>query len=114
RSAGGASFTNKIVIVWESAQILNDFINTPISPSTPGPVVHLQVLAAASAHEFLHQTTPRVMFGLVLGAGLAAWSLVTLLRRPLLCLLSLLAISAIYLAVVRISYDRAGLLLATV
>ncbi len=59
--AGGAFFKNKIVIVGASAQILHDFIDTPMSPSTLGPVVHLQVLAAASAHEFLHQTTPRVM-----------------------------------------------------
>ena len=112
--ADGAFFKKKIVIVGASAQILHDFIDTPMSPATPGPAVHLQVLAAASAHEFLHQTTPRVMFGLVLGAGLAAWSLVTLLRRPLLCLVSLLAICAIYLAVVRISYDSGGLFLATV
>ena len=112
--ADGAFFRNKIVIVGASAQILHDFIDTPMSPSTPGPAVHLQVLAAASAHEFLRQTTPRVMFGLVLGAGLGAWSLVTLLRRPLCCLVSILIIGALYLAIVRISYDRAGLLLATV
>src|SRR6266404_1737261 len=110
----GAFFNNKIVIVGASAQILHDFIDTPMSPSTPGPAVHLQVLAAASAHEFLRQTTREVMFSLVLGAGLAAWSLVTLLRRPLLCLISILVISALYLAIVRISYDKVGLLLVTV
>ncbi|MEY2491447.1 MAG: adenylate cyclase [Verrucomicrobiota bacterium] len=112
--AWGAFFRNKIVIVGASAQILHDFIDTAMSPSTPGPAVHLQVIAAANAHEFLQQTRPRIMFGLVVAAGAAAWSLVTLLRRPLLCLLSILAISAIYLVLARISYDRSGLLLTTV
>jgi adenylate cyclase len=112
--ADGAFFKNKIVIVGASAQILHDFIDTPMSPSTPGPIVHLQVLAAASAHEFLHQTPARIMLGLVVAAGAAAWSVVTLLRRPFFCLLSLFGISAIYLAVTRLSYDHSGLLLNTV
>ncbi|HEY2103629.1 MAG TPA: adenylate/guanylate cyclase domain-containing protein [Chthoniobacterales bacterium] len=112
--AEGAFFKNKVVIVGASAQILHDFIDTPMSPSTPGPAVHLQVIAAALAHEFLRPTTPRVMLGLVVAAGAAAWSLVTLLRRPLLCLLSVLAISAVYLVVARIAYDRSGLLLTAV
>jgi adenylate cyclase len=112
--AEGTFFKNKIVIVGASAQILHDFIDTPMSPSTLGPVVHLEVIAAANAREFLQQTRPRIMFGLVIAAGATAWSLVTLLRRPLLCLLSILAISVIYLVGTRMSYDRSGLLLTTV
>jgi Adenylate cyclase, family 3 (some proteins contain HAMP domain) len=110
----GAFFKNKIVIVGSSAQVQHDVIDTPMSPSTPGPVVHLQVLAAAMAHEFLQPTRPRMMFGLVVAAGAAAWSLGAFLRRPLLRLLSLLGIAVLYLALSRLLYNYCGFLLTTV
>src|SRR6266581_5382970 len=83
--ADGAFFKDKIVMVGASAQILHDMAETPMSPTTLGPELHLQVMAAALGHEFLRPTPPTVCLTLVGAAGLVAWSLVAFLRRPLLC-----------------------------
>ncbi len=111
---GGAFFKDKVVIVGASAQILHDFIATPLDPATPGPTVHLNVMAAAMAHEFLSQTPRRTMFGLVVVAAAAAYCLSALVRRPLLSVLTLLGLSIAYLIIARIAYDRAGLFVVTV
>ena len=110
----GAIFKDKIVIVGGSSQILHDFIVTPMNPAAPGPAVHLQVIAATEAHEFLRQTPTRVMLLLVLAAGVIGWGVIPFLRRPILSLFSLIAIAVIYLAVARLAYDRSGFILATV
>ena len=112
--ADGAIFKDKVVIVGASSQIRHDFIVTPLNPATPGPAVHLQVMAATEAHEFLRQTPTRVMLGLVLLAGIIGWGLIPFLRRPILSLFSLIAITAIYLAIARLAYDRSGFLVASV
>jgi adenylate cyclase len=112
--ADGAVFKDKIVIVGASSQIQHDFIVTPMNPAAPGPAIHLQVIAAAEAHEFLRQTPTRVILGLVVAAGVIGWGVIPFLRRPILSLFSLIAISAIYLGLARLSYDRSGFLLATV
>jgi adenylate cyclase len=112
--ADGAFFKDKIVVVGPSAQVLHDVVDTPMSPNTMGPVVHLQAMAAALAHEFLQPTPPKVELALVAAAGLIAWSLVSFLRRPLFCLGALVAITAAYLAASRFFYDKTGLLLLTV
>ena len=112
--AEGAIFKDKIVIVGASSQIQHDFIVTPMNPAAPGPAVHLQVIAATEAHEFLRQTPTRMMLGLVLAAGVIGWGLIPFLRRPILSLFSLIAIAVIYLAVARLAYDRSGFILATV
>src|SRR2546423_4266925 len=69
----GTKFKNKIVIVGGSAQIWHDVIDTPMDPATPGPAVHLQVIAATVEHEFLRQTPTAIMVGLVPLAGLIGW-----------------------------------------
>src|SRR5207253_4656706 len=112
--ADGAIFKDKIVIVGASSQIAHDFIVTPMNPAAPGLAVHLQVMAATEAHEFLRQTPARVMLGLVLAAGVIGWGVIPFLRRPILSLISLIAIAVIYLAVARLAYDRSGFILATV
>jgi adenylate cyclase len=112
--ADGAFFKNKMVIVGASAQILHDVVDTPISPTTLGPGLHLQAMAAALDHEFLRPTPPRVCLALVGAAGLVAWSLVAFLRRPLLCVGALILIEATYLGTARLFYDKTGLLLLTV
>ena len=83
--ADGAFFKDKIVMVGASAQILHDVVDTPMSPTTLGPGLHLQAMAAALGHEFLQPTPPKVGLALVGAAGLVAWLLVAFLRRPLLC-----------------------------
>src|SRR5437867_8159601 len=110
----GAFFKNKVVMVGASAQILHDVVDTPMSPTTLGPGLHLQVMAAALDHEFLRPTPPKVGLTLVGAAGLVAWSLVAFLRRPLLCVGALVVLTATYLGTARLFYDKTGLLLLTV
>jgi adenylate cyclase len=112
--ADGAFFKDKIVIVGWSAQIQPDVVATPMELDTPGPVLHLQAIAAALDHEFLHNTSEGIDLVLVGAAGILAWVLIALVRRPLISFLTLLATVAAYLAFARIAYDRAGLLVVVV
>jgi adenylate cyclase len=112
--ADGAFFKDKIVMVGPSAQILHDFVDTPMSPMTSGPSLNLQAMAAALGHEFLRPTPPKTGLALVGAAGLLAWFIIAFLRRPLLCLGALIAIAVVYLGAARLFYDRSGLLLLTV
>jgi adenylate cyclase len=110
----GAFFKNKIIVIGASSQVAHDFVATPMSPATPGPWVHLQVLGAAVDHDFLYPTSERTGLMLVVAAGVLAWGLIAFVRRPLVVLIALLAIAAAYLGFARVSYDRWGLLLVTV
>jgi adenylate cyclase len=110
----GAFFKDKIVIVGSSAQVQHDVFDTPMSPATSGPSLHLQAMAAALGHEFLQPTPAKTGLALVGAAGVLAWSLIAFLRRPLLCLGALIAITAAYLGAARFFYDTTGLLLLTV
>jgi adenylate cyclase len=110
----GAFFKDKIVIVGSSAQVQHDVFDTPMSPATSGPSLHLQSMAAALGHEFLQPTPAKTGLALVGAAGVLAWSLIAFLRRPLLCLGALIAITAAYLGAARFFYDTTGLLLLTV
>ena len=112
--ANGAFFKDKIIMVGPSAQVLHDVVDTPISTTTLGPELHLQAMAAALGHEFLRPTQPKIGLTLVAAAGLIAWSLVALVRKPLICLGALVAITAAYLGMARLLYDNTGLLLLTV
>ena len=112
--ANGAFFKDKIIMVGPSAQVLHDVVDTPISTTTLGPELHLQAMAAALGHEFVRPTPPEVSLTLVAAAGLIAWSLVALVRKPLICLGALVAITAAYLGMARLLYDNTGLLLLTV
>src|ERR1041384_2914354 len=80
--ADGAFFKDKIVMVGSSAQVEHDTVVTPMSPTTLGPALHLQAMAAALNHEFLRPTSARTGLALVGMAGLTAWLLVAFLRRP--------------------------------
>jgi len=110
----GSFFKNKIVIVGPSAQVFHDFVPTPMEPDTPGPVLHLEAIAAALDREFLRNTSETTNLALVAGAGLLAWVLIALVRRPFTSLLALVGVTAGYLAFARIAYDRAGLLIVVV
>src|SRR5215471_13565886 len=110
----GAFFKDKIVVVGPSAQVLHDVVDTPMSPNTLGPTMHLQAMAAALGHEFLQPTPPKIGLLLVCAAGLVAWLLVAFVRKPLVCLGGLVAITAGYLGMSRLLYDKTGLLLLTV
>ena len=110
----GAFFKDKIVMVAPSAQVLHDVVDTPMSPNTLAPTLHFQAMAAALGHEFLRAMPARIGLALVCGAGLVAWLLVAFVRKPLVCLGGLVAITAGYLVAARLLYDNTGLLLLTV
>jgi adenylate cyclase len=110
----GAFFKDKIIIVGWSAQIQPDVVATPMELDTPGPAMHLQTIAAAIDREFLRNTSEVVDVILVCAAGILAWALIALVRRPLLSVIALLVVAAAYLAFARVAYDRIGLLVVVV
>jgi adenylate cyclase len=112
--ADGAFFKDKVVMLGPSAQVFHDVVDTPMSPATWGPTLHFQAMAAALDHEFLRPTPRKIGMALVCAAGLTAWLLVAFVRKPLVCLGGLVAITAGYLLTARLLYDNAGLLLLTV
>src|SRR5206468_6861302 len=97
-----------------SAQVMHDVFDTPMDPTTSGPALHLQAMAAAMNNEFMRPTPAQAGLALVGAAGLVAWSLVAFLRRPLLCLGTLVLITVADLGAARFFYDKTGLLLLTV
>jgi len=112
--ADGAFFKDKIIIVGAASQIQHDVADTPMSTTLPGPVLHLNALAAALDHEFLHESSERTNVLLVCGAGLLAFGLVGFLQRPIWCISLLLIVAVGYLGASRLLYDRVGLLLLVV
>ena len=110
----GAFFKDKIIIVGAASKVVHDVVSTPIAPDAPGPALHLQVIAASLSHEFLHNTSERTNLILVFLAGATAWALIAFIRRPLVELIALIAITVAYLAFARIAFDRWGLLLLVV
>jgi len=110
----GAFFKDKIVIVGPSAQIQHDFVPTPVDENMHGPVLHLHALAAALDHEFLYDTPISFDFATIIGGGILSWIVVAFLRRPFLCLLTLLGIGGAYLGLSRILYDIKGTLIMVV
>jgi adenylate cyclase len=112
--ADGAFFKDKIIVVGASAQILHDFVPTPMSPDTPGPTLHIHAMAATIDHDFLHPTSERTDLILVAAAAALAGLLIAFVRRPLVCIISLLAIAGAYLGFARGMYDRTGLLVVVV
>jgi adenylate cyclase len=112
--ADGSFFKDKIIIVGSSAQIQHDIVDTPLSPETLGSIMHLYAMAAAMDREFLTNTPLSADYVLVCAAGLFAWGIVGFVRRPLPCILLLVAVNAAYLGAARLSYDQVGLFILTV
>ena len=84
-------------------------------PARPGPKLHLEAMAAALDHQFLHVTPLWLDYLLVAAAGLLAWLLIAFVRRPLTALLLLVGHRCCFISRSRAStYDRFGLLLLTV
>ena len=102
-----------MIIIGASSQIAHDVVPTPISPEMPGPILHLQIMAAAMEGQFLHSTPVMVAYALVFAAGVLAWLLVAFVRRSSITLAWLAGITIAYLALTRIIYDQTGLLLMT-
>ncbi len=85
-----------------------------MSPDTPGPTLHIHAMAATIDHDFLHPTSERTDLILVAASAVLAGLLIAFVRRPLVCVISLLAIAGAYLAFARVMYDRTGLLVVVV
>jgi adenylate cyclase len=112
--ADGTFFKDKIVIIGASSQVAHDVFDTPLSPETPGPALHLHALAAAMDREFLHDTPLWIdMTGIVV-AGLVAWILLAWIRRPTVCILALVGVSVAFLGATRLLYDYNGMLVVAV
>ena len=112
--ANGRLFKNKIVMIGASAQVQHDVAETPMSPETPGPVLHLNAIAAALEHEFLYETPLVLRFVTVGLFGALAWLLLALVRRALLNMVLLAGISGVYLGLARVAYDHWGFFLIVV
>ena len=112
--ADGVFFKDKVVVVGASSQIAHDFVPTPMSPDTPGPTLHIHAMAATIDHDFLYPTSERTDLILVAAAAALAGLLIAFIRRPLVCVISLLAIAGAYLTFARVIYDRTGLLVVVV
>src|SRR5262249_38658584 len=112
--ADGAFFKDKVVLLGPSAQVWHDVVDTPMSPNTLGPILHFQAMAAALGHEFLRPRPRKICLAAVCAAGLVAWLVVAVVRKPLVCLGGLVAVTAGYLVTARLLYDNTGLLLLTV
>ncbi|HME89436.1 MAG TPA: adenylate/guanylate cyclase domain-containing protein [Chthoniobacterales bacterium] len=110
----GQVFKDKVIVIGSSAQVQHDVFNTPMSPETPGPVLHLYALAAALAHEFVYIAPLSVGFATIIGGGILSWVVVAFIRRPLLCFVTLLALTGAYLGAVRIIYDQLGYLVLVI
>jgi adenylate cyclase len=110
----GAFFKDKVVIVAPSAQIQHDFVDTPIDRNLHGGALHLHALAAALDHEFLRETPLGIDYALVCAAGALSWALIALVRRPLVCLIALIALGAAYLGLARVLYNWSGLFILVV
>lgn len=112
--ADGKFFKDKIVMIGSSAQVQHDVFDTPVSPETPGPVLHLHALAAALDREFLWDTPIQLDFATICFFGVLAWVVPALVRRPVLNLGILIGISGVYLGLARILYDQWGILIMVV
>jgi adenylate cyclase len=110
----GAFFKDKIVIVGPSAQVLHDVVGTPMSPNMTASTLHFQAMVAALRHDFLRATPPTIGLVLVSAAGFVAWLLVAFVRKPLISLAGLAAVTTGYLVASRLLYDNSGLLMLTV
>jgi len=110
----GTFFKDKIVIVGASSQAAHDFVATPMAPDTPGPLLHIHAMVAAIDHDFLRHSTETTDLTLVVLAGVLAWALIALVRRPLFSVLAVVVVTGAYLVFARVAYDRAGLIVSVV
>ncbi len=110
----GAFFKNKIIVVGDSSPVVHDVVNTPIETAMYGPVLHLHAMAAAIGHEFLSPTNPTLGYALVGAAGLMAWLLIALLRRPTFSLAAVIGLTVLYVFVALELYNQRGFFLLVV
>jgi adenylate cyclase len=107
-------FKDKIVIIGPAADIFHDEHRTPFSKNMLGPEIHLNILSAAFAGEFLREANLPTNVALTLWGGLVAWLLSWRFQRlfqrfsvGVLCVI-------LYLLTAYLLYDHANLFVAAV
>jgi adenylate cyclase len=110
---GGKFFKDKIVLVGAASPVDHDVLPTTLGDETPGPLLHFHSIAAALDGEFLREIPWSMNFVLLIGAGLAAWLVVTFVRQTMFALLLLATLSAGYLAAAVYSYNFGALFILT-
>ncbi len=94
----GADFKDKIVLVGPTADIFQDYHDSPFSnpKAMLGPEVHLNIINAALHGEFLQEPSfPAKLFVIVL-AGICALTLCFLVRQPLWRFGAVILVTVVY------------------
>lgn len=102
----GAIFKDKIVVIGPSAPILHDEQVIP-DPSflasrttVPGPLLHINAMAAAIHGSFYASASPVATLAAIFGAAVVALAITAgLMRRPMGALCALISVCAIYFGV---------------
>ncbi|MBM3846710.1 MAG: adenylate/guanylate cyclase domain-containing protein, partial [Verrucomicrobia bacterium] len=105
-------FKDAIVVVGPMARIFQDRHRTPFAQDMLGPLIHVNILAAALDRAFLTEAPPLTNFFLSLWAGMVAWLLAwrfsNLLYRFFVAGLS----AILYLVLSQLLYDHADTFVA--
>jgi adenylate cyclase len=102
--ANGKIFRDKTILIGAVASDLQDIQNTPIG-RIPGVQVHSHALTALLSKSFIHQAPAWYRWVCIAGAALIAWLLVSFIRMPVLCVLSLVLVGIAGDWFGRISFD---------
>ncbi len=95
----GTLFRDKIVVIGPSAAILQDFHLTPLG-TIPGPLLHLNAVAATMRGAFYHPPDFGLTALLVVLAATAAWLITRRFRQPVSAILLLVGVGVGYFAFV--------------
>lgn len=107
----GAIFRDRIVMIGPSAPRFQDFHKTPVKDRMEGPVVHINAIAAALKDAYYRVAGSRAGALLTSLMALAAFLIAARVRSPILGLLLLIAVSALYLGAVYMIANLADYLL---
>ena len=108
--ASGEFFRDKLVLIGPTANIFQDFHQTPFKSEMAGPEIHLNIINAALHGEFLRELPPVGNFGVIMLAGLIAATLCRFMRQPVKRLLVILVLSAAGVFAAYTLFNRANLI----
>ncbi len=107
--ADGTFFRDKIVLIGPHGNAQKDQLNTPFG-MMDGPVLHLNAINEALCSDFITRPGRGAEAAQILVAGLAALALSILIGQPLWRLGSFIVLNAVYLGIVVLLYNKAGIL----
>ena len=109
--SGGATFTNKIVVVGPTAEIFHDIHITPFG-DMPGPEIQSQIIAALLHGNRLTETSPMVNLALALGAMVLALIICLGIPQALLKGVLLAGATVAFFATCQIAFTYGNLLIS--